>query len=255
MGFTIASEFVSSAPTADRDADPSVRSASLPAHVGLAVAYTYDGARNLLRCKPLLRGWMHLIWFEASLVTGTLLIVQAPQAHRVATVIYAAAVSGLFGTSALYHRGNWGPKAHSALQRLDHAMIFLLIAGTATPVFATTFPHRASRVMLAVLWSLTVLALVTHLVWMSAPEILVGSTFVALGCLGVAALPGIWIHAGIGAFVLVLTGGVLYILGAYFYHRRWPDPRPDIFGFHEVFHSFVCAAATVQYLALAFIIL
>ncbi len=106
-----------------------------------------------------------------------------------------------------------------------------------------------------VLWSVTAVALATHLVWMTAPEWLVGSTFIALGCVGVGALPAVWSQAGIAAFVLLLAGGVLYIVGAALYHVRRPDPWPTVFGFHEVFHSFVCAAATAQYLAITIFIL
>jgi hemolysin III len=92
-------------------------------------------------------------------------------------------------------------------------------------------------------------------VWMSAPEALVGATFIGLGCVGIAALPYVWVHAGIAAFVLMLTGGLLYITGAVLYHRRWPDPVPAVFGFHEVFHAFVSAAATAHYVAIAILII
>ncbi|HEY2044690.1 MAG TPA: hemolysin III family protein [Jatrophihabitans sp.] len=220
-----------------------------------AAGYTYDADRKLLSHKPLLRGWLHLLWFEISLVAGTLLIVWAAPDRRLVTIVYVASVSGLFGTSALYHRGNWRPRTHRLLQRTDHAMIFLLIAGTETPIFIVTMPGPPGRIMLATVWTLTGIALLLHLSWMSAPEVVVGSTFVALGCLGFAALPGIWMHAGVGAFALVLSGGLCYLVGAVCYHRRRPDPRPNVFGFHEVFHSFVCVAAALQYAALAFAIL
>jgi hemolysin III len=134
-------------------------------------------------------------------------------------------------------------------------MIFFLIAGTATPVFWNALSGGAAVAMLVVLWTLTGAASVIHMLWMQAPEWLVGSTFIALGCSGVAALPEVWVHAGIAPFTLFLAGGVLYIVGAVLYHLRCPDPWPSVFGFHEVFHLFVCLAATLHYVAIAAFIL
>jgi hemolysin III len=211
----------------------------------------YDVRRDLYYPKPALRGWLHLLCFEVSLVVGTLLLAHAHGATRIAAVaIYTATVSGLFGTSALYHRGNWGPFWTRLLQRLDHAMIFLLIAGTATPAFLLAAPSAYGRACLVVLWALTIIAGVTHLVWMSAPEKLVGATFLALGWTAGMAVPAVWIHNGIAPALLLMTGGVLYTAGAVSYHRRRPDPIPAVFGYHEVFHTYVCAAAVCQYLAI-----
>jgi hemolysin III len=221
-------------------------------------ALRYDSRRELVYAKPVWRGWMHLVGFEVSLVVGTLLLAHA-HAHgvtrTVAAAVYAGTVSGLLGTSALYHRGDWGPVAHRLLQRLDHVMIFLLIAGSCTPIFLLVVPGATGLWLLAIMWALTALALLTHLVWMNAPEVLVGATFIGLGCVGGAALPFVWMHAGVAAFVLILAGGLLYVAGAVFYHRRWPDPKPAVFGFHEVFHAFVSAAACAHYVAIAILII
>jgi hemolysin III len=131
----------------------------------------YDTRRGVYYPKPVLRGWLHLLWFAASLVGGTLLVRSAQGAARVTSVaVYAGSVSGLFGISALYHRGNWHLRWARRLQRLDHMMIFLLIAGTATPAFLVAAPGRYGLVCLIVLWAVTVAAAVTHLVWVSAPE-------------------------------------------------------------------------------------
>jgi hemolysin III len=205
--------------------------------------------------KPLLRGWMHLVWFEASLVLGTLVLVHAHGALRITAVaIFTASVSAMFGVSALYHRGNWSAAWHARLQRLDHAMIFLLIAGTATPAFLLA-SHGAFRVAcLVALWALTVTACVIHMVWMNAPELLVGSTFVGLGWVGALALPAVWLHSGAVAGVLLLVGGLLYTAGALSYRRRWPNPNPAVFGYHEVFHVYVCVAAACQFTAIALFI-
>jgi hemolysin III len=215
-----------------------------------------SGVGRVVPCaKPLLRGWLHLIWFEASLVLGTLALAHAHGAARItALAIYAPIVSAMFGVSALYHRGDWNAAWRRRLQRLDHAMIFLLIAGTATPAFLLTTRGAFRLTCLIVIWTLTFAAGAIHMVWMGAPELLVGSTFVALGWAGGLALPGVWLHSGVAAGALMLAGGLLYTAGALSYRRRRPDPYPSVFGYHEVFHVFVCAAATCQYIAITLFI-
>jgi hemolysin III len=217
-----------------------------------AAGACYDARRGVYYTKPILRGWLHLLWFVASLVLGPLLVARAHGATRItALTVYAVSVSGLFGISALYHRGNWTAAWRRRLQRLDHAMIFFLIAGTATPAFLLTGRGTFGLASLVAMWTLTLAAAVTHLAWMSAPELLVGATFVGLGWAAGLALPEVWIHAGVAPGVLMLAGGLLYTAGALCYRRRRPDPSPAVFGYHEVFHAYVCAAAACQYLAIA----
>jgi hemolysin III len=134
---------------------------------------------------------------------------------------------------------------------LDHAMIFLLIAGTATPAFLLAASGTFRLACLVIMWTLTVTAATIRLAWMSAPELAAGSTFVGLGWVAVLALPGVWTRAGVAAGLLILAGGLLYTAGALCYHRRRPDPYPAVFGYHEVFHAYVCAAAACQYVAIA----
>ena len=161
-------------------------SADLPglagAHGPLAADALYDARRGVYYTKPVLRGWLHLVWFEISVVIGTLLLARAHGATRItAAAIYAASVSALFGVSALYHRGNWTAAWRRRLQRLDHAMIFFLIAGTATPAFLLANRGPFGLVCLIVMWTLTLTAAAVHMAWMSAPEVVVGGTFVGLG--------------------------------------------------------------------------
>ncbi len=220
-----------------------------------AVDALYDSQRGIYYTKPVLRGWLHLIWFEISVVVGTLLLVRTHGAARItALAIYAGSVSSLFGVSALYHLGNWSVSWSRRMQRLDHAMIFFLIAGTATPAFLLANRGAFGLICLTVLWALTLTAAAVHLVWMSAPEVVVGAVFVGLGWVAALALPGVWIHAGVAPAVLVLAGGLLYMAGAISYHRRRPDPYPSVFGYHEVFHAYVCAAATCQFVAISLFI-
>ncbi len=215
----------------------------------------YDSRRDVYYVKPVLRGWMHLLWFAASLLAGPLLIARVHGAAQItAAAVYAASVSALFGVSALYHRGTWTETWRQRMQRLDHAMIFFLIAGTATPAFVRTAHGAFGLVCLTVMWTLTIAAAVIHLTWMNAPELLVGGTFVGLGWAAGLALPWVWIHAGVVPAVLMLTGGLLYTLGALSFHHRWWDPFPSVFGFHEVFHVYVCAGAVCQYIAIAWFI-
>ena len=220
-----------------------------------AVEALYDARRGVYYTKPLLRGWLHLLWFGASLVVGTLLLARVHGATRItATAVYAASVSMLFGSSALYHRGNWTEAWRQRMQRLDHAMIFVLIAGTATPAFLVAMRGAFGLACLIVMWSLALTAAAVHMVWMRAPEVVVGATFLGLGWMAGLALPWVWINAGVAPGALMIGGGLLYTAGAISYHRRWPDPYPSVFGYHEVFHVFVCAAAACQYLAIALFI-
>jgi len=212
----------------------------------------YDSRRGVYYVKPVLRGWLHLVWFGASLVAGTVLVARAHGAVRItALAIYAVSVSAMFGISALYHRGTWTAGWNRRLQRLDHAMIFLLIAGTATPAFLLASSGTFRLACLITMWALTVTAAAVRLAWMSAPELVAGSTFVGLGWVAILALPDVWTRAGAAAGVLMVSGGLLYTAGALSYHRRRPDPYPAVFGYHEVFHALVCAAAACQYAAIA----
>jgi hemolysin III len=215
-------------------------------------AEAYDARRDIYYTKPALRGWLHLLWFEVSLVFGTLLLVRAHGAMPItASAIYAASVSGMFGASALYHRGTWSAAWRQRLQRLDHAMIFFLIAGTATPAYLLTARGAFGLACLIAMWVLTVTAAAIRMARMRTPELVAGTMFVGLGWLAGLALPWVWARAGVAPAVLMLTGGLLYTAGALSYHRRRPDPLPSVFGYHEVFHAFVCAAATCQFVAIA----
>ena len=200
--------------------------------------------------RPVWRGSLHLIWFPLSLIAGTFLIVAARGAAAVtAAGVYAAAVSAMFGTSALYHRVDWRFATKRILQRCDHLMIFVLIAGTATPMYQLAASQRYGRVCLILTWVLATAAAGLHLARMDAPERVIGGTYIALAAVAAPALPLVWIHAGPVAGGLAAAGVLLYVAGALAYHYRRPDPAPSVFGYHEVFHAFVCAAATCHYVA------
>jgi hemolysin III len=181
-----------------------------------AAGRLYDARRGVYYAKPAFRGWLHLFWFVASLAGGPLLLARAHGAAQItASAVYSLSVSALFGFSALYHRGTWTAAWRQRLQRLDHAMIFFLIAGTATPAFLLTARGALGLACLIVVWALTVTAAAIHLAWMSAPELVVGTTFAGLGGAAGLALPWVWIHAGVAPAVLMLAGGLLYLAGAF----------------------------------------
>jgi hemolysin III len=221
-----------------------------PAGAGLL----YDARRGVYYARPAFRGWLHLLCFWASLAGGVLLLVRAHGAVQVAAAaVYSASLSALLGTSALYHRGTWTAAWRVRLRHLDQAMIFFLIAGTATPAFLLCAPAGFRPACLVVMWALTLAACLSRGVISrgALPERVSGVVFIGLGCVGGLAIPWAWIHAGTASGVLLLSGGLLYIVGALSYHRRWPDPYPSVFGYHEVFHVYVCAAAACQFVAIA----
>jgi hemolysin III len=206
--------------------------------------------------KPRLRGVSHQWAFFVSLVTGTALILSAPTGKAAfVAAIYAVTVAGLFGTSALYHRITWASAAARRwMRRLDHSIIFLLIAGTYTPFAVLSLDGAVATVILVAVWTGAAAGIVMKLFWIDAPKWLVALTYVALGWVAVAAFPQLLSDVGVTATTLVAVGGLLYTVGAVVYARRRPDPVPTVFGYHEVFHALVIAAAAVQFAAVAFFV-
>jgi hemolysin III len=157
----------------------------------------------------------------------------------------------MFGASALYHRVAWRPSLAPWFRRLDHSMIFVLIAGTFTPVIVLGLEGVLPVVVLAIVWAGALAGVVLKLVWLGAPRRLVAAVYVVLGWVGVILLPEVVRSAGAAAATLFVAGGLLYTAGALVYARRRPDPRPAVFGFHEIFHVFVIAAAVAHFVAIA----
>lgn len=216
----------------------------------------YDVHRARTYPRPALRGALHHLCFWLSLLAAPFLLAAAQDARaRVAAAIYAASVTLLFGASGLYHLRPWPPVTRRRLQRLDHGMIFVLIAGTYTPVLLVQVPGPLGLVALGLVWGLALSGLVAHMCWLDAPERLIGGCYLALGWLGTLVLPVVWRQDGVLGFSLFAAGGLLYTVGALGYHWRRPDPFPRVFGFHEVFHTYVAAAAGCHYAAIAFLVL
>src|SRR5256714_3793969 len=207
--------------------------------------------------NPRLRGVSHQWAFFVSLVTGVALVLAAPSGRAaLATAIYAVSVAGLFGASALYHRISWASvNARRWMRRLDHSMIFLLIAGTYTPFALLALRGTLATAILIVVWSAAAAGIVLKLVWIDAPKTLVAIIYVALGWVAVAAFPELIARLGVTATALVAAGGVLYTVGAIIYAFQRPDPVPAVFGYHEIFHALVIVAAALQYAVVAFYVL
>src|SRR4051812_32468633 len=207
--------------------------------------------------KPKLRGVSHQWAFFVSIFTGAVLILLAPNGEAMmAAGIYAVSVAALFGTSALYHRVNWRSlAARRWMRRLDHSMIFVLIAGTYTPFALLVLHGTLATVILIVIWAGAAAGIVLKLCWIDAPKWLIAVIYVALGWVAVAAFPDMLDRLGVTPTALVAAGGVLYTVGAVVYALRRPDPAPQVFGYHEVFHALVIAAAALQYAVIAFFVL
>ncbi|HTA12580.1 MAG TPA: hemolysin III family protein [Solirubrobacteraceae bacterium] len=206
--------------------------------------------------KPSLRGVLHEYAFFVSLACGAALVLAAGNGRaRLAALIYAGAVSALLGTSALYHRVTWRPRARRWMRRLDHSMIFVLIAGTYTPVALLALKGTLASTVLIVLWLGALGGMVFKLLWIDAPKWVFAVVYVALGLVTAAVFGELPAAIGwLGAAGLA-AGGLLYVLGAIVYASERPNPWPKVFGYHEVFHSLVLAAAAMHYAVIAFAVL
>jgi hemolysin III len=206
--------------------------------------------------KPRLRGVLHEYGFFVSLLCGVALILAASGGKaRLAATIYAVAVSGLLGTSALYHRVTWRPATRRWMRRLDHSMIFVLIAGTYTPVALLALKGSLANTILIVMWAGALGGVIFKLLWIDAPKWLFASVYTALGLVTAAVFGQLPAAIGwLGAAGLAL-GGLLYLIGAVVYASGRPNPWPKVFGYHEVFHALVLAAAALQYAVIAFAVL
>ncbi len=200
--------------------------------------------------KPHLRGWLHLGMVPVSVVASVVLVVLArTPAERVATTAFGITAVALFATSATYHRGRWSPRTARVLKRLDHANIFLIIAGTHTPFAVMLLPPGQARTLLVVVWSGAVAGVLFRVFWTDAPRWLYTMVYVAMGWVAVFYLVPFWRTGGPLIVGLIAAGGLLYTVGAVVYAAKRPDPSPRWFGFHEVFHAFTVAAFSSHWVA------
>jgi hemolysin III len=208
------------------------------------------------RRRPRFRGVLHQYAFFAALVVGAFLVIGADGGvARISAFVFAASVAVMLGVSALYHRVVWPPGPRRWIRRLDHAAIFLLIAGTYTPFGLIALDGVWRVAVLAIAWSGAFAAIVLKVAWIDAPRWVAAVLALGLGWVGVVALPQILDSVGAAPLTLIAVGGVFYTAGAVIYALKRPDPIPSVFGYHELFHTLVVAAAACQYVGVALFVL
>ncbi|MEV0894396.1 hemolysin III family protein [Promicromonospora sp. NPDC050262] len=191
------------------------------------------------KVKPRLRGWIHAGTFPLALAASIVLIALAPTAAgKISASVFGLSACLLFGVSAVYHRGNWSPRTEAVLRRLDHTNIFLIIAGTYTPLAVLLLPPGQGTVLLAIVWSGALVGLLARVFWLNAPRWVYVPVYLALGWVAVAYMGQFWATGGPAVVWLIAAGGVAYTAGAIVYGTKKPDPSPTWFGFHEIFHVF-----------------
>ena len=200
--------------------------------------------------KPKRRGVTHQLAFFASLVAGVVLVVTAPTWRgAVAAGVFAASVIALLCASAAYHRGKWSERARSWAHRVDRSMIFVLIAGTYTPVAFLFLPRADAALTLGLVWGVTVVGAVIAMTIPKTPIWVMAVLYMTLGWAGITMFAQVLEAAGVLITSLFLAGGIVYTIGAIVYGLRKPNPWPRWFGYHEIFHAFVVAAVAVHYVA------
>ncbi|GIG24460.1 PAQR family membrane homeostasis protein TrhA [Cellulomonas denverensis] len=222
----------------------------------MKVAETADQLATAI--KPKLRGWIHAGMFPLVTVASVVLVVLAPTtALTWACAVFGLAAMMLFGTSAVYHRGTWSPRTAAVLRRLDHTNIFLVIAGTYTPLAVALLPTATARTLLLIVWIGALGGVLARVFWLNAPRWVYVPVYIALGWVAVWFLPSFWRAPNGGPAVvwLVIAGGLAYTVGAVVYALKKPNPSPRWFGFHEIFHALTVVGIGCHFIAVAMAVL
>jgi hemolysin III len=202
--------------------------------------------------KPLLRGWLHLVCFFLAIPAAVLVVAVASSGPaRLGAVVYAVGLVALFGVSGSYHRGRWSDAKRRLMQRLDHGTIFVMIAGSYTPLCLVALRGWVAVAMLVIAWSGAVLGFVLSFTGGRVTRIMRSTLYIVMGWASVLAAPQLVRHLTVAELALVATGGLLFTVGAVFLATRWPDPLPHVFGYHEVWHVLVVAAVVCHFVAIA----
>ena len=211
---------------------------------------------EVIAVKPRMRGLSHFYAFFLSLAAGTVLVATAPRGLATWTaLVYALSISAMLGASALLHRGTWTPGQARILTKLDHTCIYLLIAGTYTPISLIAMSGVIRVLVFSVVWLGAVVGIALEWMWYRPPRGWVTTNYIVVGWVAVIALPQLWTSLGVAGFLLVLLGGVSYTVGAVIHAAQHPDPWPEVFGYHELFHVFVLVALLLHFAAIAFVVL
>jgi len=218
-------------------------------NAGLALRSMSMSEEQTTLPKPRMRGWIHGAMFPISVVVGAILVATAlDQPGRISSAIFAITATLLFGVSALLHLGTWSPGEGGLLRRFDHANIYLIIAGTYTPFAVLALPSSEGRLLLLIVWIGALVGAASRILWTAAPRWLTTALYVIVGWVAVFFLPGLTEGAGALVVALIVLGGILYTVGAVVYATKRPNPSPNTFGFHEVFHSLTVSAFTAHYI-------
>mgnify|MGYP002648456155 CR=1 FL=1 len=210
---------------------------------------------NAVSVKPRLRGVLHQFAAAGALGAGLVLVAMAPGARSAtAAALFAISLVTLFTVSATYHRVTWSPPARAWMRRMDHASIFILIAGTYTPVALLGLPEAASRTLLLAVWSGALLGVLQSLFWIHAPKVVTAVLGVGVGWTLVPYFGEARRALGTTELTLILVGGVAYTLGAVAYALKRPNPRPAVFGYHEVFHALTLVGAALHFAAVLLLV-
>ncbi len=205
---------------------------------------------------PMFRGVSHRAMFIVALTLAPIMIVAAPGVGpRLVIAFYTLSIAALFGVSALYHRVPWSPRVRRAMQRLDHAVIFLAIGGTYTPVALFALSPWAAKLVLSLVWGGAAVGVFMRVRFTDARKAVVALPYLVVGWCLMAVVADAWHHLGVVGFLLLLVGGLAYTAGALVFAFQRPDPWPATFGFHEVFHVLTVAGAALHYVAIAFVVL
>ncbi|MBF0688925.1 MAG: hemolysin III family protein [Cellulomonas sp.] len=202
--------------------------------------------------KPRLRGWVHAGVAPFVLIAAIVLVAMSPTpAARWSNLVFGVSAVLLFGTSAVYHRGTWSPRVAGVLRRLDHTNIFLIIAGTYTPLAVLLLPVATARTLLVIVWSGAILGLLARIFWLNAPRWVYVPIYLALGWVAVGFFPQFWETGGPTIVYLIAVGGLAYTVGAIVYALKKPNPSPRWFGFHEIFHVLTVIGCGTHMVAVA----
>ncbi|MEA9985732.1 MULTISPECIES: PAQR family membrane homeostasis protein TrhA [Subtercola] len=206
-----------------------------------------------LEVKPTWRGWIHAGTFPVAIAAGIVLVIVAEgPAAKAASAVFALTSLLLFGNSALYHRFNWKPTTKRLLKRIDHANIFLLIAGTYTPIAVLALPPGKGTLLLILVWVAAVLGIGFRVFWIDAPRWLYVPLYVLMGLAALLFIVDIF-NANAATMTLVLVGGLSYTIGAVIYGLKRPNPWPGVFGFHEIFHALTLIAFACHWVGILLI--
>lgn len=209
-----------------------------------------DDAIDTAELKPTWRGWIHAGTFPLAIVLGIVLIVLADgDAAKISCSVFVLSSLLLFGISALYHRIDWSSRTKRLLKRMDHANIFLLIAGSYTPITVLALPHDKSVLLLWMVWIGAGLGILFRIFWISAPRWLYVALYLLLGYASLAFIVDFF-AANAAMMTLILVGGLCYTVGAVIYALKRPNPIPGVFGFHEIFHTLTLLAFLCHWAAI-----